>query len=94
MTGDVAEVIVAVLPDGHGEVLKDKFQISSVKANAEAVASMRSHRLREREQPEILERRMPVRGGFASVGLGVDDRSEDGEIAVFIDRRFVPAFAL
>jgi hypothetical protein len=45
LTGGEAEVVAAVLPDGHGEVLKDKFQISSVKPNAEAVASMRSHRL-------------------------------------------------
>ena len=34
-----------------------------------------------------------MRGGFAPVSLGVDDRAEGGEIAVFIDRRFVPAFA-
>src|SRR5690242_3007363 len=60
----------------------------------EAAASMRSHRLGEREQPEILKRRVPMRGGFAPVSLGVDDRAEGGEIAVFIDRRFVPAFAL
>lgn len=54
---------------------------------------MRSHRLGEREQPEIFERRVPMRSDFAPVGLGVGDRAEGGEIAVFIDRRFVPAFA-
>jgi hypothetical protein len=63
-----------------------------VKANAQAGASMRSHRLDERERPEILERRVPMRGGFAPVSLGVDDRAEGGEIAVFIDRR--PEYAL
>ena len=52
-----------------------------------------SHRLGERDQPEIFERRMTVRSDFAPVGLGFDDRAEGGEIAVFIDRGFVPAFA-
>lgn len=37
---------------------------------------------------------MATRGGFAPVDLGVDDLAEGGEIAVFIDRHFVPAFAL
>ncbi|MGJ4940354.1 hypothetical protein ACQR1W_07240 [Bradyrhizobium sp. HKCCYLS1011] len=68
--------------------------LSFVEANARSPASMRSHPLGEREQPEILERRVPMRGGFAPVSLGVDDRAESGEIAVFIDRGFVPAFAL
>jgi hypothetical protein len=46
------------------------------------------------ELPEIRERGVPMRGDFAPVSLGVDDRAEGGEIIVSIDRRFVPAFAL